>query len=279
MKSIVWAGALVGLALCSGQADSAPVKRKAPVTKPKPATKPKSGEQLMVEAYALNVLSDPAQAPSFCKPVKFAYLAEMLVEHGGTLSGPRGEFETTADFEARVQAVSSVFSSIGDMSTCLELSEISHYDADSERFGVTVNNKQLVYSDEKSLPSAVGKTVSGVTFRYDRGIERNYYIRLAMEGREFNDSCAKAFRWGLNFSVPSPAHLAPRLKAGGHLVIQGRLDYPYALATEDAHDATLIERWQSLTNNIELPITPKRLMVIDGAGAVVWQCEVQGGHG
>lgn len=280
MKSIVWAGALVGLALSFAPVEAAPAKRKAPATKarpkPAPAAKPKSSSEQIVEAYALNVLLDARMAPTFCKPVKFAYLADVMLEHGGNFTSARGEFESTADYNDRIARFSSILSGMGPVSVCIDLNSEARYNADAEEFSFSVFQQPLIYSNEKTLPSALGKTLSGVSFRYERSIEWNYRAVFDLDRVRFQGNCATFSALMLDFKVPHPAYSAPALKADGKLIIQGELMPPFASTSQEEHDATLIERWQSLTIEAELHMVPRKLMVVDGGGEVVWECAAIG---
>lgn len=237
----------------SGQSNKR-ITRAASATKPAFSTEPfPDNPSTLLPRYLGHYLLDP-----------------FLKLHARKATLKKGEFENTAQYEARMEREGKS-PLIGTMTrehlfAFMFVPAKVEYDADREMIIIGVDQTR-VYDDtpwdsrsertallwrdtEKPLGSYVGSNAFGVKRRI-RAYHRNeFYIGIPSTS-------------SLECVCPLPAHQAPLIKARLRLLVVGRIAPPYIGEAKEENEATISDPVQVVTNQYVLYVQPEAFLVYD----------------
>lgn len=216
-------------------------------------------------------------------PIKAMYYHNIVtvfreVQASG-LAGPKGEFESTAQYEARLASWKAK-GATKKYVFAVEQGEDNYtfnYDADAEEMALTVGNEYLVSNTiplrviRTVLGTYVGTNVFGVKKIITRMVEDTYSAELSRSSPfqlfskgEYGILAPAMFSWKMNSAAASAN------KAYLRIAVVGTIPSPEATEEQGLREPTIDHPRQSLLHSRTIPFSLEELRVLDSrTGATV----------
>lgn len=250
----------------SSKAASAPRKR-APSGRP-PTPKVDPIERLSEELVLNSIGSDDENLASACSLSNFKGLLWALDGVVGHWNFDKGEFETSADYAARMAKMEDTVGGTRQTIVCKALrneTSFVKYDADQQEFSVDTFSLTNIASDEKDTGSYISSTRMGVKAKVYRSLRVDYEVGLKGKYDLAHQlGCATRQFYSIRFSVP--ANDAVSLRAAGYLVMLGHLKQPFSSKTEKSGEPTLDDPFDVYTVTLELKFEPRTILLVSPSG-------------
>lgn len=268
--------AAIALGMCAaafpGIADAASRSTKRAATRPAPQPKP---TEILVGHLFLNRYQSGENLAAACRRANFKNLAIALNLNREALAAPKGEFETSAQYEQRAARLASVMAA-EPIVICEPLDDNPDvpftYQADAQWFEGSFSSSHNVWRDIKQLGTYRSRTRMGIPATIKASVVADYNVELNLP-RNLTGCLASDYS-GNKYRVPSTLIDAPRLKAGGRLVFLAKLEAPYISKREQPGSPTLDDPFDEYTTTLAVNAKPEKLFVIDATGKEVWSCVV-----
>lgn len=236
------------------------------------AAKAKPTEVLATQLF-LNYHAPEESLADSCRKSNFPGLAIALNMNSDLVTNPKGEFETSQEYEARAAKLDGVINQ-RPIVICEYLDDnpdISFsYNADAGAFEGSFSSNHNVWRDVKPLGTYRSKTRMGVSAIVKASLEMNYEVDLDLS-RDLK-GCLVGSILSFKFSAPVSRALAPTVKQGGRLVFVGRLVPPYIDEQELDGEPTLDDPYDVHSYTLTVHMKPAQIALLGADGSVVWSC-------
>ncbi|MGH6787066.1 MAG: energy transducer TonB [Novosphingobium sp.] len=268
-------GILAALITLSLACDAiAATKRAAPKKRPVAAAKKPTPIEVLSGQMYLNRYEPGENLADACRRSSFKNLAIALNINDAVLTAPKGEFETTADYDARASKLSGAMAELPSI-VCESLSDNPDltftYNADFGRFDGSFVRNHNIWREVKQLGTFRTKTRMGIPMMVKASADFEYDISLDLPSTL--KGCLVGSYTSYRFAVPVALERAPAIKAAGRIVYLGPLVAPYTASNESSESATLDNPYEVHTYTLTATLRPDRVVIIDGSGNEIWSCK------
>lgn len=266
ISALIFASLIVATA---SDADAAK-KRRQPKTSA-PELKP---HEVLAGHIFLNRYVENENLATSCKRSNFGFLAIALDMNADWLNVPKGEFETTLEFEERHRKLADAMGQqqIVICEPVWDNPDIGlSYNADAERFEASFSRSHNVWREVKPLGSYRSSTRMGVRATVKSSLEMNFDVSLKLPDEL--KGCLASRYGSLTFSAPVGRDRAPVIKRSGKLVIVGKLVAPYIQREDQEGSPTLDDPYDVYVRTLTVIVKPARLVLIGPAGEEIWSCK------
>lgn len=268
-------GTVVAMAtICAIAGQAAHAQRKAPPRKaaaaPRKAAVAKPSPTAILARQLIGNSLEPGSTQVYetCRGSNYAGLLWAMEDVLTDWDSPKGEFETTADYEKRRSGQAEVVNGGRDVVVCIPLAEQTtsiRYDVDNGVFTVGGSALRIISSTTKDLGSYRSSTAMGakatvyadlvISYELDAGIQR--YSRERQLGCEmpFGD---------IKFAVPKSDAMI--LRASGYVAVRGQLKPPFITKREESGKPTLSDPWDTQTVTLTGHVDAKSVTMVGPAG-------------
>ena len=234
---------------------------------------------VLVGNVMLNSVAPGADLYQACKKSSFKTLSWAFYQLRSSLSPEKGEYETSGEYEARVQRLTSAINGSGEIIVCQPLNDNEDapfaYDADSGVFKGSFRNQFNVWRDIKRTGTYVSKTRMGARATVQASVDVEYNLALANSWRSANTSCLTTNYSGSSYTVPVARDQAPLLKLSGYLVFRGHVVPPFVEGADTAGSPTLDDPHDVYERSITLHFEPTAVTVVGAGGLKPFDCSVR----
>ncbi|MCB4862987.1 hypothetical protein K7W03_25735 [Sphingobium sp. PNB] len=264
---------IAATAFWAASAQGAPPKKPVrPTARKAPAAKPMSATQILAGNIILNKWQESENLASACDHTDAAALVDALRQNADWMNRPKGEFETTADYERRKVELNEALGSNNRLLVCKDFVGSNaiyiNYNSDKGEFSGSLPNNITVRSVSKDLTAYRATTRMGVHFTVYPSVQVDWKIDVS---DTFGKNCTNGY-YSRTFSFTFPIDQAPLLKAKGRMVFVGDLDAPY-FETRDADEtASLDNPYPTASRTMTGYFKPSYVAIIDSVGKEVWSC-------
>jgi hypothetical protein len=190
----------------------------------------------------------------------------------------KGEFETSAAYEARMAGMEGTLAGDRELIVCQYLDDNEDvrftYDAEKQAFSTSFDQRLRAEIDWKKTGSYVSKTRMGARATVTSYFGIDYFIDMAASTISPSADCIKGGYSSVSFTVPVPLAEAPAVKADGYLVILGRLASPFYKRTQTTGSPTLDDPSDVTQVEMTATIRPRAFYIVMPGGKIIWQCEL-----
>lgn len=245
-------------------AKPAPVKApaKPPVRKVVPKPDPIAR---LARALRANSVAAGDDLYTACLISDFRELARSLSPLRGLLDQPKGEFETTAQYEERQAGWAAAMKNGRRALVCMPVSDRDlgfDYDADRGSFFGAASLWMEPDLDFKQTGKYVSSTRMGVKATVTSYLEVCYRAEFAK--LTTSPACVNYGRIGLAVAVP--IERAPAFKKNAYLAMVGEIVAPYIEYSETAGEPTIDHPKDIMTITLSVPMKLEDVAIVDSAG-------------
>lgn len=201
-----------------------------------------------------------------CRGSNFKALAWGLRGVEATLSRPKGEFETDAEFAERKLKLELLVNQKHQLVVCQPLDDNEdapfEYDADNEKFEGSFRAHQNIWRDVKRTGKYVSHTRMGIRATVTSSIDVEYDLDMGDSLDHLASDCMRGSLSEAHYEVPVPRTDAPSLKSNGYLALVGHLVFPFIESGDSAGSPTLDDPEDVYERDITVHFVPEEIAIV-----------------
>ncbi len=234
--------------------------------------------RILVGTVMANSVSSTSDLYQACKKASFKSLAWALYQMKDAVAPAKGEYETAAEFQARVSKLTDAINGSGEIIVCQPLNDNDDapfaYDADAAAFKGSFRSNFNVWRDAKRTGAYVSRTRMGARATVQSSIDIEYDLTLGDRLRTADVGCLRSNYSGSTYTVPMPRDQAPLLKMTGYLVFRGHLVPPFIEASDTPGSPTLDDPTDVYERSMTVQFAPTAVQVVGPGGMKPFDCVV-----